>query len=43
MGYINQFDTLQAISAIEMALKGLGYSFEMGAGVAAAQKIFGEA
>jgi aspartate aminotransferase-like enzyme len=43
MGYINEFDTLQAISAIEMALKGLGYSFEMGAGVAAAQKIFGEA
>ncbi|MFH1058810.1 MAG: alanine--glyoxylate aminotransferase family protein [Pseudomonadota bacterium] len=43
MGYINEFDTLQAISAIEMALKGLGYSFEMGVGVAAAQKIFGEA
>jgi aspartate aminotransferase-like enzyme len=43
MGYINEFDTLQAISAIEMALKGLGYSFEMGSGVAAAQKIFGEA
>ena len=43
MGYINEFDTLQAISAIEMALKGLGHSFEMGSGVAAAQKIFGEA
>lgn len=42
MGYINEFDTLQAISAIEMALKGLGYAFEMGSGVAAAQKIFGE-
>ena len=43
MGYISEFDTLQAISAIEMALAGLGYDFEMGAGVAAAQKIFGEA
>jgi aspartate aminotransferase-like enzyme len=42
MGYINEFDTIQAISAIEMALAGLGYSFEMGAGVAAAQRIFGE-
>ncbi len=42
MGYINEFDTLQAISAIEMALKGLGYAFEMGSGVAAAQRIFGE-
>jgi len=42
MGYINEFDTLQAISAIEMALAGLGYSFEMGAGVAAAQRVFGE-
>jgi aspartate aminotransferase-like enzyme len=41
MGYINELDTLQAISAIEMAFKGLGCSFEMGAGVAAAQKIFG--
>jgi aspartate aminotransferase-like enzyme len=42
MGYINEFDTLQAISAIEMALAGLGYSFDMGAGVAAAQRVFGE-
>ncbi|BEQ16417.1 pyridoxal-phosphate-dependent aminotransferase family protein [Desulfoferula mesophila] len=43
MGYISEFDTLQGISAIEMALAGLGYKFDMGAGVAAAQKIFGEA
>jgi aspartate aminotransferase-like enzyme len=42
MGYISEFDTLQAISAIEMALVGLGYSFDLGAGVAAAQRIFGE-
>ena len=43
MGYISEFDTLQGISAIEMALAGLGYKFEMGAGIAAAQKVFGEA
>jgi aspartate aminotransferase-like enzyme len=43
MGYISEFDTLQGISAIEMALKGLGYQFDMGSGVAAAQKVFGEA
>lgn len=43
MGYISEFDTLQAISAIEMALAGLGYDFELGTGVAAAQKVFGEA
>jgi aspartate aminotransferase-like enzyme len=43
MGYINEFDTIQAISAIEMALAGLGYSFDMGSGVAAAQRVFGEA
>ncbi len=43
MGFISQFDTLKAISAIEMALAGLGYNFELGSGAAAAQKIFGEA
>lgn len=42
MGFINEFDTIQAVSALEMALAGLGYEFEMGAGVAAAQRIFGE-
>jgi len=43
MGYINEFDTLQGLSAIEMALKGLGYDFEMGAGLAEAERVFGEA
>ena len=42
MGYINEFDTISCISAIEMALAGLGYSFSQGDGVAAAQKVFGE-
>jgi aspartate aminotransferase-like enzyme len=42
MGYITEFDTLQAVSAIEMALHGLGYDFKMGEGIAAAQKVFGE-
>jgi len=42
MGYINEFDTIQGVSAIEMALSGLGYSFNLGAGVAAAQAVFGK-
>jgi len=42
MGFISEFDTIQAVSALEMALAGLGHEFEMGAGVAAAQRIFGE-
>ena len=42
MGYINEFDTLQAVSALEMALHGLGHKFNLGSGVAAAQRIFGE-
>ena len=42
MGYISMFDTLQAIGALEMALKGLGHSFELGSGAAAAQQVFGK-
>ncbi len=39
MGYIERFDIIVAISALEMVLAELGYEFEMGVGVAAAQKI----
>jgi aspartate aminotransferase-like enzyme len=42
MGYINEFDTLQVTSALEMALSGLDYKFALGSGIAAAQKVFGE-
>lgn len=39
MGYYNDFDALTAISAVEKALRQLGYKgFEPGVGVAAAQK-----
>ncbi len=39
MGYINEFDILTAISCLEKVLKEMGYNFQLGAGVAAAQKI----
>ena len=42
MGYVDAFDTLGVISALELTLRQLGYKFEMGAGVAAAQKVFAE-
>lgn len=42
MGYIDSFDILGAISALELTLKSMGHSFEVGAGVAAAQRVFAE-
>ena len=38
MGYVDAFDTLGVISALEMVLKQQGYSFTFGAGVAAAHQ-----
>lgn len=38
MGYIDQFDVLAALSALELVLHAMGYKFEVGAGVAAAQR-----
>lgn len=38
LGYMNHFDVLISLSATEMVLKELGYSFEPGAGVKAAQQ-----
>ena len=43
MGYVDAFDTLGAIAALEITLKGLGFDIEIGTGVAAAQKVFAEA
>jgi len=43
MGYMSEFDTLVAISALEMALSRLGADIPVGSGVAAAQKVFLEA
>ncbi|MEC7641050.1 MAG: alanine--glyoxylate aminotransferase family protein [Nitrospinota bacterium] len=43
LGYIDTFDTIVAISAIEMALRKFGCAVEFGKGVAAAQEILLEA
>src|SRR5262249_13388393 len=40
MGYIDQFDILAAIAGVELVLKEMGHPFEVGAGVAAAQRVF---
>jgi aspartate aminotransferase-like enzyme len=40
MGYYGPFDMVIAISALEMALAEHGHTFTMGAGVAAAQRVF---
>src|SRR5258708_18560262 len=37
MGYIDQFDVLAAISALELVLLEMGFKLTVGAGVAAAQ------
>lgn len=39
MGYINEFDIITAISCLEKVLKEMKYNFQLGVGVAAAQKI----
>ena len=42
-GYFGPFDILTAVGALEMAFTELGHELELGAGVAAAQRIFLEA
>jgi len=42
LGYMGGFDVITALSALEMTLSELGYKFEMGASVEAAQKILKE-
>lgn len=42
MGAIDEYDILAGISCLEKVLKELGHNFEMGAGVAAAQKVFNQ-
>jgi len=42
MGYVDAFDVLAAVGALEMALARLGAEVEFGAGVAAAQKVLAE-
>ncbi len=43
MGYIDAFDVLAALSALELVLLEMGHAVEPGAGVAAAQRVFAEA
>ncbi len=43
MGYVDAFDTLGVLAALEMTLIGQGFKLAPGAGVAAAQKVFAEA
>ncbi|MCP2520837.1 alanine--glyoxylate aminotransferase family protein [SCandidatus Aminicenantes bacterium Aminicenantia_JdfR_composite] len=42
LGYMGGFDIITALSALEMTLSELGYKFEMGASLEAAQKILKE-
>ncbi len=39
MGYMDTFDVITALAAIEMVLKGLGYGVRLGSGVAKAQEL----
>jgi len=40
LGYMEQFDIILALSALEMALTQLGYKVELGKGIAEAEKVF---
>ena len=40
LGYMSPFDIITAITALELTLKELGYEFELGAGVRAAESVF---
>lgn len=43
MGYVDAFDTLGVIGALELTLAGQGFSITIGSGVSAAQRVFAEA
>ena len=40
LGWMSPFDTITALSALEMALDKFGYKVELGAGVKAAEEVF---
>jgi len=40
MGFMNRFDVIVAISCFEMVLSEMGYKFELGSGVKAAEEVF---
>lgn len=41
LGYVNEFDLVAGITAVEMELQEQGYKVELGKGVRAAQEVFG--
>lgn len=43
MGYLDQFDALSVLSALELSLQHQGHRFETGAAVQAAQRVFADA
>ena len=42
LGYVDDLDALTAVSALEMGLQKIGWQFQAGAGVGAAEGIIGE-
>jgi len=40
MGYLNEFDIILALSCLEKVLHQMGYKFELGSGLRAAQEVF---
>jgi aspartate aminotransferase-like enzyme len=42
LGYFGEFDIITTLAALEMTLAGLGYDFERGAGISAAESVFME-
>ena len=40
LGYFGEFDIITTLAALEMTLAGLGYEFERGAGISAAEAVF---
>jgi len=42
LGFVNDFDVIMGVAAVEMTLKELGYDFELGKGVRAAMEVFME-
>jgi aspartate aminotransferase-like enzyme len=40
MGYIEEFDIIAGISCLEKVLTQLGYKFQLGQGIKAAEEIF---
>ena len=40
MGYLDEFDIILALSCLEKVLHQMGYKFELGSGLKAAQEVF---